>query len=111
MTDQPKRPGLFFDIHVFCCINERPLENTLGSCATSGSVDLHDYMKTRAKELGIGRIRVNKSGCLARCKSGPVMVIYPEGVWYSYKTKADINEILDSHIIGNGRVDRLLIDT
>ncbi|MEK9943239.1 MAG: (2Fe-2S) ferredoxin domain-containing protein, partial [Gammaproteobacteria bacterium] len=61
-----------------------------------GSVDLQEYMKAQAKRFSQGRrIRINKSGCLDRCELGPVMVIYPEGVWYHYQTKDDIDEILE----------------
>ena len=67
-------------------------------------------MKSRAKELGIEGIRVNNSGCLERCELGPTLVIYPEGVWYHYETKEDVDEILDRHIIGGERVERLLLE-
>jgi len=66
-------------------------------------------MKARAKELGLGKVRVNASGCLDRCELGPTMVIYPEGIWYRYETRADVDEILDVHIRGKGRVERLLL--
>jgi (2Fe-2S) ferredoxin len=66
-------------------------------------------MKVRAKELGIADTRVNASGCLDRCELGPTMVIYPEGVWYSYRDTADIDEILTTHVIGGGRVERLML--
>lgn len=66
-------------------------------------------MKARAKELGLEKIRVNAAGCLDRCELGPTMVIYPEGTWYRYETRADVDEILDVHIRDKGRVDRLLL--
>ena len=59
--------------------------------------------------LGLRRVRINQSGCLNRCELGPTMVIYPEGVWYSYSCEADIDEILRCHVIGGGRVERLLL--
>ncbi len=55
------------------------------------------------------RIRINRSGCLDRCELGPAMVIYPEGVWYSYSTQTDVDEILDRHIVKGERVCRLLL--
>ena len=67
-------------------------------------------MKARAKELGLERVRVNASGCLDRCELGPTMVIYPEGVWYRYETLEDVDEILDIHLGGKGRVRRLLLN-
>jgi (2Fe-2S) ferredoxin len=66
-------------------------------------------MKARAKELGIDGVRINQSGCLDRCELGPVMVIYPEGIWYRYDTLEDVDEILQQHVIGGGRVERLLL--
>ncbi|WP_432761261.1 (2Fe-2S) ferredoxin domain-containing protein [Roseomonas indoligenes] len=66
-------------------------------------------MKARAKELGIPGIRVNSAGCLDRCEFGPVMVIYPEGIWYRAETREDIDEILQTHVIGHGRVHRLML--
>ncbi len=58
---------------------------------------------------GPGKIRVSKSGCLGRCSSGPCIVIYPEGIWYTYSSFADIDEIIQSHLIENKPVDSLLI--
>ena len=66
-------------------------------------------MKARAKELGIPAIRVNQAGCLDRCEFGPVMVIYPEGIWYRAQTREDIDEILQTHLQEGGRVSRLML--
>jgi len=74
-----------------------------------GAVELRDYMKSRGKELNIKGLRVNQAGCLDRCELGPTMVIYPEGVWYHYKTEADIDEILERHVVGGERVERLIL--
>lgn len=68
-------------------------------------------MKARAKELGLAKVRINSSGCLDRCELGPTMVIYPEGTWYRYETREDVDEILDVHVRGGRRVDRLLLST
>ena len=66
-------------------------------------------MKARAKELAIPGVRINNAGCLDRCELGPVLVIYPEGVWYKYQTQADIDEILTVHLRDGGRVARLML--
>ena len=110
MADASNLPKPFYEIHVFCCINERPPDHPRGCCSARGSVDLQGYMKARAKDLGIASIRVNKSGCLDRCELGPTMVIYPEAVWYTYKNHADVDEILERHIVGGKPVERLLLD-
>ncbi|NBQ00230.1 MAG: (2Fe-2S) ferredoxin domain-containing protein, partial [Proteobacteria bacterium] len=52
---------------------------------------------------------INKSGCLDRCELGPIMVIYPDGIWYSFKNSKDIDEILNSHLLNNKVVERLKI--
>lgn len=73
---------------------------------------LRDYAKQKLKKLGLhgtGQHRINTSGCLGRCEEGPVLVIYPEGVWYSYKTYNDIDEIIEKHLINGQIVDRLLL--
>lgn len=105
----PTDPAPYYRIHVFVCTNTRPEGHPRGSCARHGSEKLRDYMKARAKELGIGGLRVNNAGCLDRCELGPVMVIYPEGVWYSYRTAEDVDEILETHLRQGGRVERLLL--
>jgi (2Fe-2S) ferredoxin len=100
---------LYFEHHVFVCTNRRPDGHKKGCCATKGGEDLRNYMKKKAKELGIRETRVNGAGCLDRCEYGPVMVIYPEGVWYSPKTESDIDEILTSHLQQGKKVERLLL--
>jgi len=109
VTDGPTDPEPYYDCHVFCCVNERPDGHPRGSCSKRGSVRLRNYMKARAKELGLGRVRINQSGCLDRCELGPTVVIYPEGVWYHYETRDDVDEILQRHVIDKGRVERLML--
>lgn len=103
-------PALFYDCHVFCCTNQRAPGHPRGSCKDRGAEPLREYMKRAAKALGVERkIRINAAGCLDRCELGPAMVIYPEGVWYTYRTREDVDEILRVHVVGGGRVDRLLL--
>ena len=100
-------PPLCYRCHVFCCVNERAADHPRGCCRAKGSQALRDYMKNRAKELGVKRVRINNSGCLDRCELGPTMVVYPEGVWYSCATEEEIDEVLRVHLIEGGRVERL----
>jgi len=100
---------LYYQSHVFVCTNRRPDGHKSGCCASKGSEELRNYMKKRAKELGIRETRINGAGCLDRCDLGPVIVIYPEGVWYSPKNEADIDEILSVHLQQGKRVERLLL--
>jgi (2Fe-2S) ferredoxin len=102
-------PPLYFEKHIFCCTNTRPEGHPRGCCSSKGSETLRNYMKGRAKQLGIKGVRVNAAGCLDRCELGPNLVIYPEGVWYHYKTNADLDEILQKHVIEGGRVERLML--
>ena len=102
-------PPPFYDLHVFCCVNERAADHPRGCCRAKGSKELRDYMKARAKDLGLRRMRINASGCLDRCELGPTMVIYPDGVWYHYRDRADVDEILETHVKQGGRVRRLML--
>ncbi len=102
-------PAPFYEAHVFCCTNERPAGHPRGCCKAKGAEKLRDYMKARAKEFGLSRIRINTSGCLDRCELGPTMVIYPEGVWYHVETREDVDEVLQRHLIEGGRVARLML--
>lgn len=105
----PSDPPPYYEAHVFVCCNRRPEGHKRGSCAARGSEALRDYMKARGKELGLAQVRVNLAGCLDRCEFGPVMVIYPEGIWYKIETKADIDEVLEAHLRNKGRVPRLML--
>jgi (2Fe-2S) ferredoxin len=105
----PDDPKLFFDVHVFVCCNRRPDGHRRGSCAAKGSEHLRDYMKVRAKELAIPRIRINAAGCLDRCEVGPCAVIYPEGIWYRLETAQDVDAVLERHVLAGERVTTLLL--
>jgi (2Fe-2S) ferredoxin len=102
-------PPLFFAKHVFCCTNTRPPGHPRGCCSEKGSEKLRNYLKARVKELGLTSTRVNAAGCLDRCELGPNLVIYPEGIWYHYQNTADLDEILETHLVRGGRVERLML--
>jgi len=59
--------------------------------------------------LGKGSIGVSESRCLGRCEHGPVVVVYPDDVWYQYIDEDDVDEIIESHLIGGKEVERLKI--
>ena len=109
MQPRMNDPAPYFQAHVFVCCNRRPDGHARGSCATSGSDALRDYMKARAKELGLPGIRINSAGCLDRCELGPTLVIYPEGIWYRAATREDVDEILAAHLQNGGRATRLML--
>ena len=102
-------PPLFFDRHVFCCTNLRADDHQRGCCAAKDAVALRDYMKAQAKARRVRNVRINASGCLDRCELGPTMVIYPEGIWYRYESRQDLDEILQTDLLGGGRVGRLML--
>ena len=100
----------YYERHVFFCCNQR--DGGEQCCNNNGSQKMRDYAKDRVKQLklsGPGKVRINQSGCLDRCKEGPVMVIYPEAVWYTYVDRDDIDEIIDEHIVHGRIVSRLRI--
>ena len=100
----------YFQHHVFFCINER--DDGRACCADRNAQALQEYAKKRLKTLnmnGPGKVRINKAGCLDRCEEGPVLVVYPEGIWYTYIDEEDIDEIVDSHLIAGKPVERLKI--
>ena len=108
---KPTDPKPYYEAHVFCCTNRRPAGHPRGCCAERDGEALRDHMKSRARDLGLKNVRINSAGCLDRCELGPTMVIYPEGVWYSVPTKADVDEVLETHMLKGGRVERLMLQT
>ena len=97
-----------FKHHVFFCLNHR--DNGSASCMQHSALAAFDHCKAVVKAAGLagaGGIRVNRAGCLDRCSLGPVMVVYPEGVWYTYVDTDDIDEIVESHLVSGQPVDRL----
>lgn len=97
-----------FQHHVFFCLNER--KNGEDCCHQHNAFVLFEYAKSRVRELGLagpGKIRINKAGCLDHCADGPVLVIYPEGIWYTFVDSEDIEEIIQSHLIEGRSVSRL----
>ena len=99
-----------FEKHIFVCANQRPDGHPRGCCDPSGNADLQRAFKTRLALSNIKvSVRANKAGCLDQCEHGPTVVVYPEGVWYGNVELADVDEIVESHILGNRPVERLRI--
>jgi (2Fe-2S) ferredoxin len=103
-------PAYYFQTHVFVCGNRRPEGHERGCCASKGSEKIRDYMKARVKELKLKGVRVNQAGCLDRCELGPCAVVYPEGVWYRLESFSAVDEVLETHVVGGGRVAGLMLD-
>jgi len=102
----------YYNHHLFFCTNERPEGAKRPSCGRCGSARLRAYAKSRLKALGqagVGAARANSAGCLDRCEEGPCLVVYPEGVWYTYIDESDLDEIIESHVVGGRPVKRLML--
>lgn len=100
----------YYQRHIFFCLNQR--DNGEDACAQHGAKDGFDRCKARVKAEGLagpGGVRVNKAGCLDRCAGGPVAVVYPEAVWYTYVDQHDIDEIVEKHLKQGEVVERLLL--
>ncbi|HHC73710.1 MAG TPA: (2Fe-2S) ferredoxin domain-containing protein [Thiothrix sp.] len=101
----------YYQYHLFFCTNQRA--DGSNCCAKFNAQAMRDYAKQKSKDLGLvstGKVRVNSAGCLNRCEKGPVAVVYPEGVWYSYLDEEDIDEIMHEHLLNGRIVERLKVD-
>lgn len=100
----------YYRHHVFFCTNLRA--DGSACCQQYDAQSMRDYMKQRVKALelsGQGGVRINTAGCLDRCSEGPVIVVYPEDVWYTYVDQEDLDEIIEEHLQNGRVVDRLRI--
>ena len=100
----------YYRYYVFFCTNLRA--DGSACCKKFDAQAMRDYAKKRSKALaiaGAGGVRINTAGCLDRCEEGPVLVVYPDAVWYSYVDREDIDEIIDEHLLNGRIVERLII--
>lgn len=93
--------------HLFFCINQR--DNNQKCCQDNSAVEMHAFAKQLVKSLELTDVRVNRAGCLGRCAKGPNIVIYPEGIWYTYHDQHDVEEIIIEHVKNGRLVERLLV--
>lgn len=100
----------YYRYHVFFCVNLR--EDGSDCCQNFASQQMRDYAKQRTKELGLagpGGVRVNNAGCLDRCGEGPCVVVYPDGIWYTWVDREDVDELIEEHLVHGRVVERLRI--
>lgn len=102
----------YYRRHLFFCTNQRPPDADRPCCNDRGGSEARAHAKARVKSEGLagpGAVRVNKAGCMDRCEEGPVCVVYPDGVWYTYVDEEDIDEIIERHLKNGEIVERLRI--
>ena len=101
----------YYNRHVFICENRR--DNDKQCCAVTAETNIANPVKflrehLREKQLhGAGKVRVNRAGCFDRCPLGPVLVVYPDSIWYRYETENDLSEIAKKHLIDGEIVNHL----
>lgn len=91
----------YYQNHIFMCTHQKAPNKAC--CANHNAQEMLVYAKEQAQVLGLKKelnFRISSSGCMGRCAAGPVLVIYPQGTWYSYQSKEDIDKIL--HAIAKG---------
>ena len=99
-----------FEKHIFICGNQRPPGAPRPCCDPQGQAELQKSFKEKLAARGLkGKVRANQSGCLDQCEHGPNLVVYPDAVWYGGVTLGDVDEIIESHILGGKPVERLML--
>lgn len=102
----------YYERHLFFCTNQRGPDADRPCCNDRGGSEARARAKARVKAGGLagpGGVRVNKAGCMDRCEEGPVCVVYPDGVWYTYVDEEDVDEIVERHLKNGEIVERLRI--
>jgi (2Fe-2S) ferredoxin len=90
-------------------MNQREPDHPRPCCDPTGQGELQRLFKTKLAHRGLDLVRANKSGCLDQCELGPTVVVYPDAVWYGGVKPEDVDEIIESHIVGGKPVERLII--
>lgn len=96
--------------HIFVCTNTRPPGHPRGSCGENNAMAIMErFGMGIEKRMLFGKALLSNTGCMGPCSAGPVVVVYPDGVWYKGVQPDDVDEILDSHIVNGNKVERLEI--
>lgn len=106
---RPVQQDSYYERHIFFCLNQRGGGDAC--CANHRAQEAFERCKSQVKAAGLagpGKVRVNKAGCLDRCAGGPIAVVYPEAVWYTFVDESDIDEIVESHLKNGKIVERLV---
>ncbi len=90
--------------HVFICTSCRVNGTQKGYCCTKQSAEIVSRFLEEIEERDLsGEVMVNNTGCFGICSRGPIMVVYPEGIWYGNLTPDDVEKIVEQHI-ENGEI-------
>lgn len=96
------------DKHIMVCASFRPNGDPLGKCHRKGSVSFLPYIENEILDRGLN-VLVSSTCCLKYCDEGPVMVVYPDNVWYGHVDSEDaVDAILDAMEDGTVANDYLL---
>jgi (2Fe-2S) ferredoxin len=95
--------------HVFACLTQRPPGHPRGSCGASDAQALFERLGKAIEAAHLTDVGFTAAGCLGFCAAGPLMVVYPDGVWYRPTTSEDVDEIVETHLRQGRRVDRLVM--
>lgn len=99
----------FYSPHCFVCTNKRPDDHPRGSCGAKNAESLRQYLREKMKQAGIETARANSAGCLDQCENDPVMVVYPEGIWYRLPDTNAIDRIVTEHFKGGKIVQEFVL--
>lgn len=93
---------------LFVCTNQRLAKWGKESCGDHGSKGIAEHFRRVLKMRGLNKtLRASASGCLGPCNEGPHAVVMPDNIWYSGFRTEDIEEIVESHLLGGKPVTRL----
>ncbi len=96
-----------FRFHLFVCTQQKP--EGVPSCPASGSLAVLEGLDRELQKRGLSpNVQLTTCGCMGLCDDGPVMVVYPEGVWYRRVQSSDVSEIVDAHLLHDKPVNRLV---
>ena len=96
--------------HIFVCASCRINGTQKGFCHSKDSVNILQRFIEEVDDRDLsGEVMITNTGCFSICDKGPIVVVYPEGTWYGSVTPDDVEEIMDRHIEGGEKVERLLI--
>ena len=96
--------------HIFVCTSSRVNGQQKGFCHSKAGVEIVTRFMDEIEERELtGEVMVTNTGCLGICSQGPIVMVYPEGVWYGAVSPEDVTEIVESHIENGVIVERLSI--